>query len=151
MAVKYDRPLVTEGQVDGWLKRKDELEKALSSTHQELADINRKLEAVAVLRSESPASSQTVETAQIESSEPSESMMAAVERIAQQSPHPMTKKQVKRQLKKAGFPEISLGNYFYTVIMRLKGRERITVHGDGRVSGPRPSTENSNGNARHAL
>ena len=151
MAVKYNRPLVTEGQVDGWEKRKDELEKALSSTHEELADINRKLEAVAVLRSEPLVSSHTVETAQIESGEPSESMMAAVERIAQQSPHPMTKKQVKRQLKKAGFPEMKLGNYFYTVIMRLKGRQRITVHDDGRLSGPQPSTGHTNGNARLAL
>lgn len=151
MPVKNDRPIVTVGQVAEWRKRKDKLDKVLSSTLQELADISTKLEAVAVLCGESPASSQTVETAQIDSSEPDESMMAAVERIAQQTPKPLTKKQVKKQLKKAGFPESKLGNYFYTVIMRLKGRERIRVLADGRVTTPRPSTGNSNGNARHAL
>ena len=60
-------------------------------------------------------------------------MMAAVERLVLSAREPIAKAKLKDGLRREGFPEERLGNYFYTVIKRLKERRRISVRPDGSV------------------
>lgn len=147
MAVEQGRILLTERQVAVWREVKRKLEMTISSTHQKLTEINKKLEAVAVLSGEEPALPNSAEPTRSEATDSSESMTDAVERIARQAPVPLTKAQLRKQLAEEGFSGERLGNYFYTVIARLKSRERIQVHSDGRVSADAKASADSNGNA----
>lgn len=147
MAVEQDRVLLTERQVAEWRKEQHKLEIAISSTRQRLAEINKMLEAVAVLSGGEPALPNSAEPTQSEITDLSESMTHAVERIVRQALVPLTKAQLKKQLAEEGLSGERLGNYFYTVIARLKNRERIQVHSDGRVSAGAKASADSNGNA----
>jgi hypothetical protein len=60
-------------------------------------------------------------------------MAASIEMIVNTSDKPLTKGTLKSRLMMLGFPEERMGNYFYTVIARLKGKKRIAVQPDGRV------------------
>ena len=134
MAVEQDRILLTERQVAVWREEKRKLETAISSTHQKLAEINKKLEAVAVLSGEEPASLNPAESTRSEATDSGESLPNALERIARQAPAPLTKAQLRKQLAEEGFSGERLGNYFYTCIKRLKDRQRIHVLPDGRIT-----------------
>jgi len=68
-----------------------------------------------------------------EGSDAGPNMAASIETIANTSDKPLTKATLKSRLMTLGFPEDRMGNYFYTVIARLKGKKRITVQPDGRV------------------
>jgi hypothetical protein len=60
-------------------------------------------------------------------------MIDAVEKMANESPRPITKGDVRKRLLEMGYPEGSLGNYFYTVVARLKGKNRIAVMPNGSI------------------
>jgi hypothetical protein len=60
-------------------------------------------------------------------------MTEAIEKIANEVGVPIPRKELKRLLKRQGFPNDRLGNYFYTAVHRLKGKKRITVQPDGSV------------------
>ena len=80
-----------------------------------------------------PAQPQTLFQREADIQDDGSDLTAAVERIANNSPAPLSKKNMKQQLMRAGFPEKRLGNYFYTVIKRLKDTQRITILEDGRI------------------
>lgn len=124
--------ILTAEQVAQWKDRKAVLEGQISGIQYELATITRRLEAVAILSE--PAPSEEAPSEDDESpSRPRELMTHAVERIVSQAGRPMSKASLKRALESDGFERSRLGNYFYTVISRLKNQERITVRSDGRV------------------
>lgn len=135
MAVEQDRVLLTERQVAEWRKEKHKLEIVRSSTHQRLAEINKMLEAAAVLSGEGSALPTSAEPTRSEATDSSESMPDAIERIANQVPVPLTKAELRKQLAEEGFSRGRLGNYFYTCIKRLKERRRIHVMPDGTITG----------------
>lgn len=60
-------------------------------------------------------------------------LTAAIEKLANEAPQPITKATLRDRLREQGFAEGRLVNYFYTAIMRLKKRGRIIVLRDGRV------------------
>jgi hypothetical protein len=60
-------------------------------------------------------------------------MIDAVEKMANESPRPIAKGDVRKRLLEMGYPEGSLGNYFYTVVARLKGKNRISVMPNGSI------------------
>jgi len=62
-----------------------------------------------------------------------QNMTADIRKMANESPEPLAKKEVKRRLLAAGYPKSRLGAYFYTPIHRLKEAKQITVLPDGRI------------------
>ena len=138
--------ILTAGQVAEWEQRKSDLEGQITASQSELADIHRKLDAVAVLRGENESKpTRLVEISTIGKTD--ESMIEAIERIVNAVPEPMKKLRLKRRLIADGFDESRLGNYFYTTIKRLKDRNRIVVLDDGRVTAPRGARSSEHGNA----
>ena len=136
MATDEGLHLSTE-QLAQWKDRKTELESQIARIQQELATINRRLEAVAIL-SEPPDSEGMPVEDDMPLLQPRESMMYAVDRLVSQAGGLVSKRQIRRALANEGYPQSRLGSYFYTVIARLKERERIVVAPDGRVSaGPK--------------
>lgn len=127
-----DGVILYSKQVIEWRLQKAELEKEIAQKRQELAVINRRLEAVAILSEPTPSDKSPPKNDE-SPSRPDESMTDAVERIVIEAGRPMTKADLKKALRSAGFEWSRLGNYFYTVIARLKEKERITVRSDGRV------------------
>jgi hypothetical protein len=103
----------------------------------ELAAVRRKLEAVSILRewSGSPPAS-TPPAPPVENGD--KNMMLAVERLVTASAMPLERAKVKKALAEQGFPAERLGNYFYTVVKRLKDKKRIAVQQDGKLARPRP-------------
>ena len=61
------------------------------------------------------------------------SMMEAMDKIANNSPAPLTKTQMRARLIAQGFASDRMGNYFYTCVARLKAKHRITVEADGSI------------------
>jgi hypothetical protein len=62
-----------------------------------------------------------------------QNMTDAIRKMVNESPEPLTKKEVKRRLLAAGYPKTRLGAYFYTPIHRLKQSKEITVLPDGKI------------------
>ncbi|HEY0267440.1 MAG TPA: hypothetical protein VGC16_11850 [Rhizomicrobium sp.] len=60
-----------------------------------------------------------------------ENFMGTLERIANDAPAPLSRKVIKKALADRGFSEKQLGNYFYSVVARLKEAKRITVMDNG--------------------
>ncbi len=138
--------ILTTGQVAEWEQRKSDLEGQIAASQSELADIHRKLDAVAVLRGENESKpTRLVEISTIGKTD--ESMIDVIERIVNATPEPMKKLRLKRRLIADGFDESRLGNYFYTTIKRLKDRKRIVVLDDGRVTAPSGARSSEHGNA----
>ena len=128
-----DGILLTAQQVLEWRDKKAKLEREIADAETELVLVNRRLEAVSVIVGEHWPDNKSA------SSEDSEdtsggNMIAAIERVANFSPEPLTKAQTKDLLRQEGFQEERLGNYFYTCIKRLKDRRRIHVLPDGRIT-----------------
>lgn len=60
-------------------------------------------------------------------------MTADIKKMANESPEPLSKKEVKKRLLAAGYPASKLTAYFYTPIHRLKETGQISVLEDGRI------------------
>ncbi|MEQ8281819.1 MAG: hypothetical protein RIC04_03530 [Parvibaculum sp.] len=118
--------------------KRSELQRKLAETQDLLSDVDKRLNAAAVLFS-APHSALKPEAVpeqfemRSEDAEDSTDLTAAVERLANKAPSPLTKSNLRAQLRSAGFPENRLGNYFYTVIKRLKESRRISVQADGKI------------------
>lgn len=121
--------ILTIDQVSDWRRRKSELEQTILQAQQELALINRRLDAVAILTEDGDEIAPVVERAS-----GGETMMSAVMRITRSADGPLTKADLRQRLEHDGFPDERLGAYFYTVIARLKKKGKISVLDDGRVS-----------------
>lgn len=117
-----------------WEKERDRLEKEINEAQRKLLAINQLLRAGAVLA----GPNRHVGHLKAEESEPSESfdpsnLMGTLARIANESQKPLTKSELKAELKAIGVPEERLGSYFYVAIDRLKKKGRISVRDDGSV------------------
>ena len=124
-------------QIRQWEREKSSLEDQIIDCQRRLASLNEKLKAVAVLgiqlpRAE-PQAAQTDTQPAFKLALDASSMTDAVERIVNESPSPISKKELKARLLAENFAEERLGAYFYTVIMRLKQRKRISVRDDGKM------------------
>ena len=137
MAVGKDGLVVSDEQIAQWQKDEDRLMNRIVDDQAELAAVRRKLEAVSILRewSGSPPAS-TPPAPPVENGD--KNMMLAVERLVTASVMPLERAKVKKALAEQGFPAERLGNYFYTVVKRLKDKKRIAVQQDGKLARPRP-------------
>lgn len=115
-----------------------DLQHKLAETQNLLSDVEKRLNAAAVLFSVPHSALKAGTTPALfemesEDVEDSTDLTAAVERLANKAPAPLTKSNLRAQLRSAGFPENRLGNYFYTVIKRLRESKRISVQSDGKI------------------
>lgn len=136
--------LLTTTQVNEWRREKTKLEKKIATAQQQLMDINKRLDAVAILSPRNEAQLNEPVAAQQTRAEPETKMIDAVANIVSAASAPMTKAAIKEALDAVGFDPSRQGNYFYTVIKRLKDRNRIIVLADGRVC---TAQANEHGNA----
>jgi hypothetical protein len=127
-------------QIRQWERDKEALEQDIAERQAKLADISEKLKAVAVLRARLPEIPQQEDQHPVKGNGSAEAgnpnLTAAIERIAITSSAPLTKRQLKERLRAEHFSEDRLGAYFYTVVMRLKEKQRIRVLEDGKVWRP---------------
>ena len=107
------------------------MEEVIADAQRELGPITERLRAVAVLAGP-PTEAASAKSNGLSAGEP-QNMTEAIEKIANETGTPIPRKELKRLLKKQGFPNDRLGNYFYTAVHRLKGKKRITVQPDGSV------------------
>ena len=128
-----DGILLTAQQVREWREKKAKLEREIADAETELVSVNRRLEAVSVIVGKQWPDDESA-SSEVGEDTYAVSLIAAIERVANLSPEPLTKAQTKALLRQEGFQEERLGNYFYTCIKRLKDRRRIHVEPDGRIS-----------------
>lgn len=64
-------------------------------------------------------------------------LIDAIEKIANESAHPVSKAALRRRLFAMGLPTKKLNNYFYQAIRRLRSKGRISVLNDGSIWRPR--------------
>ena len=136
------RPVATLADVKGWQDKKNEIEGRVAALQNELSDINKKLDAAAVLSPEAAqlrisTSAPTVRVSGNGSAATSEqeTLTAAVVRIIGNSANPMTAKQLRKALTNEGYENSQIGNYLYTVFSRLVKRRQVVRHG-GRYALP---------------
>ena len=128
-------------QVRQWERDRDALESEIAERQRKLSAINEKLKAVSMLGVQPPyadASKVHVNGKETETAPENKgaNLTEAIERIAAESPTPLSKKQLKERLRAERFAEDRLGPYFYTVVMRLKKNGRVRVLDDGSVWRP---------------
>jgi len=63
-------------------------------------------------------------------------LIDAIEKIANESTHPISKADLRRRLVALGMPVEKFNNYFYQAIRKLRSRHRISVLEDGSVWRP---------------
>jgi hypothetical protein len=116
------------------------LEAIIADAQRRLTPINDWLDAIAKVTGGkidlfvTSSVSSTGSAAMTESAD-SANMTITIEKIANESAAPVSRKDLKQMLAKLGYSEDRLGNYFYTVVHRLKMKGRITVQPDGSVYG----------------
>lgn len=69
------------------------------------------------------------------STDDAENMTAVIEKIANGITQPISHGQMRDELRRRGFPEDRLGNYYYTAAHRLKRKGRISINADGKIWG----------------
>jgi hypothetical protein len=129
---------LTADTLAGWKAEKVALEREIAAKQQQLAAVNDRLKAAEILIGKADADVAavmdnihwTVRNAQ-DRKATGTTMIEAVEKMANESPRALTKAEVRDRLAKMGFPEGSLGNYFYTTVSRLKAKGRIQVRENG--------------------
>lgn len=129
--------LPTNSQIEMWRRRKVELEQELVDKQRELNGITKLLDAVSMLMPHGARPSMEVPpktNGANHMAEPKEAMTDAIPRLVEAHGKPMSKAILKERLLESGFSRERLGNYFYTVIMRLKERGKIDVAKDGSLT-----------------
>jgi hypothetical protein len=129
--------VLTTDVVEGWKAEEEAAKRQIAEGQQRLAEIRNKLEAVAVLTGSpvvgTPNLFQHEEPAKADGTDDSANMVEAVLDIIDNTEGPISKKRLRKMLANRGFPVGRLGNYFYTVVHRMKAKGRITVHEDGSI------------------
>jgi len=129
--------IISASKIAQWKADKEQLEREIAERQQKVADLAKKLDAAAILAGAGALHAEAFvlrpEPPTAKGEEGGENMTAAIERIANASPAPITKKELKRQLAALGFPQQRLSAYFYTPVMRLKEKRKITVLQDGKI------------------
>jgi hypothetical protein len=136
MAFDYDRPLLTMRQVKEWQEEKSRLEMQIAALQQELAAINKKLDAAAALSEEVAALDIKTYPPVVHISgngtgaaQEQEPMTHAVVRIIDMNSQPMKPTAIKKILAREGYEKKRLNNYLYTVLHRLLAQGRIRRQG----------------------
>jgi hypothetical protein len=120
--------------IEGWQAERAELEKVISDAQKRLLEVNKRLDAAAVLSgAAAPHVIGLFGDEDEAGSEEGENLTSAIEEIANGSPVPVSKGDLKKLLAKQGFAASRLANYFYTAIHRLKRKGKITVRSDGSI------------------
>lgn len=144
--------LLTTDQIDQWERRSADAARIIAEQQARLEDLRTKLKAAEIFRpkpiperdrqlfveppllaNDDTFFQHTITSEPPPSSRDGDNMVAAIEKIANEAPRPISKKQLKKTLAEQGFAPERLANYFYTAIHRLKAKERITVMPDGSV------------------
>lgn len=111
---------------------KDEVDSVIERLQRESAGHKRWIDAAQIVLGMDGMDEDAVDPAPSEGGG-SGTMMDAVVRIAIDHGKPISKADMRSELIQAGFPKERLGNYFYTVIARLKERQRIDVLANGDI------------------
>lgn len=129
---------ITPAEIAQWEKDKTKFLREIAESQDKLAAVTKNLEAAAILMARNkPQAPKTEKPAPAARNghDPHDgaNLTDSIADIANRSAAPVAKKDIKKQLAAMGFPDDKLGPYFYTAIMRLKGKKRITVQGDGKI------------------
>jgi hypothetical protein len=121
--------------VQALLAEKVILEREIARKRRTLATIDSKLRAAGlVVRDDLPSK---YDDAKPLSPVKRLGLIDAIEKIANESPQPVSKAELRRRLVAMGMPTEKFNNYFYQAIRRLRSRHRIGVIEDGRVWRPK--------------
>jgi hypothetical protein len=120
--------------VQEWLSEKAVLERDIALKRRALAAINSRLRnAGFVIRDDLPSK---YDEAKPLAPVKRFGLIDAIEKIANESAHPISKVELRRRLVALGMPIEKFNNYFYQAIRTLRSRHRISVLDDGRVWRP---------------
>jgi hypothetical protein len=124
--IDKNRVLLTVDDITRWRDEADQLKARISKDQARLGELLRKLEYADFLSREGavdlfPHVAETTVGAAFERAP----MTEAVPEILGSRPRPMKPKEIRAALAAKGFKEEQLGNYFYTVLMRLTKRGTI--------------------------
>lgn len=128
--------VVTSRTVDEWRSERDTLERDVPIMQKRLALLNARLRMADFLLGEDFPKEASKEPALFSEAKPLApgnrlNFIDAIERIANGSPRPISKAELRQRLCALGFPLSSFNNYFYGAIRRLKWKERVRVLEDG--------------------
>jgi hypothetical protein len=147
---KEPEVLLTTHEIEGWERESVELAKRIADDQERLTQLRTKLKMAEFFRPKkldffeadkaadqvqvplALAHTVTSPTAAPADGE-GDNLVAAIEKIANSSLQPVSKKELKALLATQGFPAERLANYFYTAVHRLKSKDRITVMADGKI------------------
>jgi hypothetical protein len=121
---------ISSALIEEWETKAAELEQAASKMLAEAKAFRARVEAGTLLLGPVGGHSKVEEGAAVDT----ESMIEAMATVANMADRPLTKSAMRSRLMTLGFPEDRMGNYFYTCVARLKGKKRISVLPDGRIS-----------------
>jgi hypothetical protein len=130
-----NRVLLTADHVREWQRQERLLSERIQKDQQQLADVRRKLEAVALLSPDfglgepSFLPQATIIPPENSQNEERGALTEAVPRILRACGKPLRPVQMRDALTKEGFRKDQLGNYFYTVLLRLSRRGDIVKVG----------------------
>ena len=130
--------ILTNEKLAEWQKEMEQLERDIAAKQKRHAFLAGRLHAVAVLTGKEPEDREPLAAETLfDQAKPAradhKNMMGAVDKMANEAHRPISKADVRKILAEMSFPEGSLGNYFYTVIARLKAKRRITVMPNGDI------------------
>jgi hypothetical protein len=123
---------ITPTVIQDWERRADDCERQASKLQEEAKSYRARAQAGRLLlglAGDIGASDRDVGSDR----DGTQNMTAAIRNMANESPEPLTKKEIKSRLLAADYPASRLGAYFYTPIHRLKAAKQITVLPDGRI------------------
>jgi len=129
--VTDDRIVVTAIDLASWRDEEKAAVERIQEEQKNLDKIRRKIQAAVVLYEELKTEEPSSRLVVVEPDEPefeleeNESLIDAVLRVLQTSGKPMSPGEIKDVLANEGVGEDQLGNYFYTVLVRLKHRGNI--------------------------
>jgi len=128
-------PIVTPTKaVQAWLSEKAALEQEIALNQRRLALINGRLRAAGFLIKDDLPSKYG--DAKLLAPTNRVRLIDVIEKIANDSPHPISKAELRRVLVAMGLPLESFNNYFYQAIRRLRSTGRISVLKDGKLWRP---------------
>ncbi len=138
-----DRAVITFRQVRDWQDTKRDLEGKLTAVQKQLADINRKLDAVAilsdVLMAPGPAKAHGANGgAKADSGKPT--VPEAIVQVLREQGEPLDTNRIKHELHELGYEQHQLKNYIYTALQRLVTKELIIRQGDYYLAQPERNT-----------
>jgi hypothetical protein len=131
-------------EIEQWQAKADDLKRQIAALQKDLSETEGDIAAAMRLRQRHSGQRDLIETSIPQNSMSQnrgrqerpeiirpDTMTKALEMVANASPAPVTKTELRGLLAEMGFE--GQGPYLYSVIMRLKNRGKITVLSDGKV------------------